>query len=165
LRLACQILGGGLSDELSLRSQRDGLALVRIQSDWLYLLAFNSPLRSIRNPRELSMAWFSADGKATAWSIHNWPGERSSACSSPVIVEVLDRPGSWQLPGSIINIRAMAVSSDGTRSAFDGTYQPAGPRAVRPPAPDYWVALRRLPDECDEVDPSTFGRCEPGHLN
>jgi WD40 repeat protein len=77
------------------------------------------------------MAWFSADGKATAWSIHNWPGERSSACSSPVIVEVLDRPGSWQLPGSIINIRAMAVSSDGTRSAFDGTYQPAGPRAVR----------------------------------
>ena len=139
LKLACQTPGDDLSNELSLKSQKGGLALVRIQSNWLYLLAFNSPLQSIHNPRGLSMAWFSADGKAAAWSIHNWPSERSSACS-PVIVEVLDRPGSWQLPGSIINIRAMAVSSDGTRLALQlssdllgskrckGLFEPRSPR-------------------------------------
>jgi Tol biopolymer transport system component len=128
LNLACQTQGDDLMQELKLRGGEEGLALIRIQSNMLEVLSFNDndSLETSPNPRDVSNAWFSSDGKAVAWSINRWPGKELAACPSPVVVEVLNEPGSWQLPGNIINVQAMTVSSNGKQVAFDGTYKPEG---------------------------------------
>jgi hypothetical protein len=115
-----------LAHELKVRSRDEGLALVRIQSDWIYVLSLDGQIHSQRNPRDISTAWFSTDARAVAWAIFRLPGNEFSACPQPVIVEMLDRTARWQLPGNIVNVGAMAVSGDGKRVAFDGIYKPEG---------------------------------------
>lgn len=129
---ACSLsfICGGQSDdlaqELKIRHRDEGLALVRIQSDWIYLLSLDGHMHSQRNPRDISTAWVSTDARAVAWAIFRLPGSEFQACPQPVVVEMLDRSAKWQLPGNIVNVGAMAVSADGKRVAFDGTYKPEG---------------------------------------
>lgn len=123
LNLACQTPQGDLLQELKRRREQEGLALIRIQSNWMYTLSFDGQVQDVPNPREISNAWFSGDGRTVVWDIHRWPGKEFSACPAPVTVEMLDEPGSRQLPGNVVNVQAMAVSSDGKHVAFDGTYR------------------------------------------
>jgi WD40 repeat protein len=52
-------------------------------------------------------------------------GERAVACADATTIETLNGGLVWQIPGSITGIRALAVSPDGRRVAFDGTYTAA----------------------------------------
>src|SRR4051812_12561803 len=61
--------GNDLVNELKARNRDDGLALVRIQSDWIYVLSLDGQIHSQRNPRDISTAWVSTDARAVAWAI------------------------------------------------------------------------------------------------
>lgn len=122
---ACQTQETNLENELRVQSNQ-GLALIKIRSNWLYLLSPGGALQSIANPRDFSNAWLSSDGKTIAWHVHNWPKRELTACPSPIIVETGAATESWQIPGNEINVWELAVSSDGRKVIFDGTYQPRG---------------------------------------
>jgi WD40 repeat protein len=126
LSLVCGGQSDDLAQELKVRHRDEGLALVRIQSDWIYLLSLDGQIHSQRNPRDISTAWVSTDARAVAWAIFRLPGSEFRSCPQPVVVEMLDRSAKWQLPGNIVNVGAMAVSANGKRVAFDGTYKPEG---------------------------------------
>ena len=103
------------------------MALVRTtpSNEW-EIVPITGQSRTIRNPRGLSGAWFAVNGKILAWNIGSWPGESFASCPSPIIVATSDGTQIWQVPGSVINSSAIAVSDDGRRVAFDGTYKPNG---------------------------------------
>lgn len=130
---------GSVAQELKRRNGEDGLALIQIQSNFLELLSFDGEMQSLPNPRGASNAWFSSNGKAVAWNIYTLPSKRFSACPWPVIAEVLNQPGEWQLPGNVINARSMAVSSNGRQVAFNGTYKPSGTFRITPQNRARWV--------------------------
>jgi Tol biopolymer transport system component len=115
-----------LARELKVKHRDEGLALVRIHSDWIYLLSLDGHIQSQRNPRDISTAWISTDARAVAWAIFRLKENEFPACPDPVIVEMLGSSEKWQLPGNMVNVAAMAVSADGKRVAFDGTYKPKG---------------------------------------
>lgn len=130
---ACQTTTEGVVlQELKHRGQVDGLALVQVQTNFLDLLSFGGELQGLSNPRGLSRAWFSGDGRAVVWNIFTMRKDRIAACPFPVIVEVLGEPERWQLPGNLVNVRTMAVSSSGKQVAFDGTYIPERAAALTP---------------------------------
>jgi hypothetical protein len=116
-----------LSEELRKRGLAEGLALARTTAGnhW-EIVPFNGEARTIDNPRGVSGAWFDGTGRTVAWNVGSWPGEGFSECPNPVIVETVEGTRLWQLPGNVINSAAIAVSADGRRVAFDGTYKPNG---------------------------------------
>jgi hypothetical protein len=123
LTAACQTPTNGLLlEELKHRSLVEGLALIQVQSNFLELLSFGDELQGLPNPRYASRAWFSGDGRAVAWNIFTRRDDRFAACPYPVIVEAPNASERWQLPGNMVNVRAMAVSSDGKQVAFAGTF-------------------------------------------
>jgi Periplasmic component of the Tol biopolymer transport system len=126
MNLACQTpTGGSLAHELKRRGD-EGLALVRLQDNLMGLLPLGNEWQTLLNPRGVSSAWFSGDGKTVVWGIYQSQQEQLATCPWPVVVEVLNEPGYWQLPGNILNIRAMAVSSDAKQVAFAGSFKPEG---------------------------------------
>ena len=105
----------GLSAELNQRARRDGLGLVRTAPGKIWEVAFlNGQSGVIDNPRGLSGAWFSGNGKTVAWNIVS-PGREFKACPSPIVVAAFDGTKIWQVPGNVINSAAVAVSDDGLR--------------------------------------------------
>jgi WD40 repeat protein len=140
LSSACQTpTDGVLLQELKHRSQVEGVALVQAQTNFLELLSFDDELQGLPNPRGASKAWFSGDGKAVAWTIYTMRDDRLAACPFPVIVEVLGQSERWQLPGNVVSVRAMAVSSSGKQVAFDGTYRPVGAVDPTPRNSSRWI--------------------------
>jgi WD40 repeat protein len=142
LIIALAASGADLLQELKSRSESEGLALVRLQDNWFYLLQFDDHMDGMhnpgdrangweylgdrfygrKNPREISGAFFSSDGNAVVWELV-LPRPRVPYCW-PAVVEMRDAPGSRQLPGNVTGAYAMAVSSDGREVAFDATYLP-----------------------------------------
>jgi hypothetical protein len=116
-----------LAEELRQRGLAEGLALAStIAGNHWEIVPLSGEPRTIDNPRGLSGAWFDGSGRTVAWNIGSWPGEAFAECPSPVIVEASDGTQLWQLPGNVINSAAIAVSADGQRVAFDGTFKPIG---------------------------------------
>jgi WD40 repeat protein len=122
-----QVSNRDLLEELKARGVADGLALIstRAGNHWDLVPLAGEP-SSIDNPRSISAATLSANGNIVAWEIASWPGEQFAACPSPIIVETVEGIPVWQVPGNVINSAATAVSDDGRRVAFDGTYKPNG---------------------------------------
>jgi len=88
--------------------------------------AFHESPQLNRNPRFISLAWFSGNGIFVAWYLIGRSYQESRLSPSPVTVEDLDGSQIWRLPGSISEIGALGVSMDGRHVAFFGTYQPPG---------------------------------------
>src|SRR5579864_8131822 len=55
-----------LREQLEERSANQGLGLVCAQNNWMWVHSYDVPVPSIRNPRHLTRAWFSADGSFVA---------------------------------------------------------------------------------------------------
>jgi hypothetical protein len=125
--------GNNLSEELKARNLNEGLAIVRPRTNWFAIARFGSGPYSIRNPRDFSSAWISQNDGFVAWNNHALPDVRAVACLDAITVETPGGGLVWQVPGSTTNIRAMAVSPDGRRIAFDGTYAPAAVADSRDP--------------------------------
>ena len=76
-----------LSEELKARTSSEGLALVSVQSNWVWVVPFGAALETIRNPRDLSRAWFSGDSSFVLWSLGSPSYGTSAECPSAFIVE------------------------------------------------------------------------------
>jgi len=115
-----------LREELRTRGSNDGLAIIRPRTNWFEIVSFTAGVYNVRNPRGLSSAWIAQGGQFVAWNIHPRPGGRIDSCPSATTIETVTGDLIWQVPGSITNIRAMALSPDGQRLAFEGTYASVG---------------------------------------
>jgi hypothetical protein len=133
-----------LAEELKTRGSREGLAIIRPQTNWFEIVSFESGVYSVRNPRDLSSAWLAPGSAFVAWNLHSLPTGRVLPCPSATTVETLDGDLIRQLPGSVTNVRSMAVSAAGHRVAFDGTYVPQGgpDRLAKEGAGVYYVDLQ-----------------------
>lgn len=118
-----QVKGETLAQELKRRAPDEGLALVRINGEPVYVLQPIGGLSTEPNPRSLSSAWLSSGGAAAAWSIQYLNGASPWFCSSPLIVDGPNGTERFRLPGEVINVVA-GVSPDGKSVAFFGTYKP-----------------------------------------
>src|SRR5580658_5151990 len=115
-------VGGDFLTELKEREATEGLGLVKVQSDWIEGLTLYDAATT-KNPRGASNAWLSSDGRVVVWNMYPIPRDQ---CMSAVFIEDMSGQRLWQLPGKAH--AHMAISNDGKKLAFDGTYIPPGPR-------------------------------------
>lgn len=127
--VSCRKNSSDLIAELKTREMGEGLALIRTYSNWFMIVSFEKGAYSVRNPRGLASAWIAEGGDLVAWNIPAYPVPR--ACDGATTIETLTGKLLRQVPGKILYLQTMAVSADGLRVAFDGTYIPkmAGPSA------------------------------------
>jgi dipeptidyl aminopeptidase/acylaminoacyl peptidase len=120
LAICAVAVGGDLLTELKERQATEGLGLVKVQSNFVERLVFDAS--PIKNPRGISTAWISSNGRVVVWSMFLIPHD---GCTGTVQIEDMSGKLIWRLPGKAINAR-MAISNDGKRIAFDGAYKPQG---------------------------------------
>lgn len=109
--------------ELKVRQSNEGLAVVCMNGHWFQVVSFASdaypvPLQLRKN----SSAWIAQGGHLVAWNVHSVP---SGPCEGATTVNTMEGEFWAQVPGRLINPRTIAVSADGRRIAFDGTYMPS----------------------------------------
>lgn len=137
---ACRPSANELSNELKSRSRAEGLALVRVQSNWINIVDFNRGSYSIRNPRDLSKASLGNNG-VVGWIMAGSSYGKLIPCPpswAPVIVENPGEGLMWQLPGAVGAVHEMAVSPDGKKVAFGGRYEVGFDSS--PPASGFYYA-------------------------
>ena len=140
-----------LLDELERRSADDGLAVVCIQNNRVWMKRFDGSDGIIRNPRDLSRAWFSARGDVVVWGIQGWWYRKDSpVCPSPVIVETIEGKLLWQLPSDIA-AGPMSVSSDAERVVFYGAFKPPGTCQITTQNKEKWVIGLQYVDRATKV--------------
>ena len=140
-----------LAEELTRRSAGDGLALISIQNNSIWLKAFDGSPGTIRNPRDLSRLWLSEGGEVAVWGIQGpLYRKESPVCPSPAIVESIDGHQIWQLPGDL-SAATMSVSSDGRRVAFYGTFKPPCTCDITPGNRSMWVTGLQYVDRATGV--------------
>ena len=117
---ACLHNSNDLVEELKVRESNEGLAVVCMDGHWFQVISFASNAYPVPlHLRKNSSAWIAQDGYLVAWNVHTVP---SGPCEGTTTVNTMDGEVLTQIPGSIVNPRTMAVSADGRRIAFDGTY-------------------------------------------
>lgn len=120
--VACRS-GNNLIEELRTRESREGLALIRPHSNWFAIVSFEKGGYIVRNPRGLASAWIATGGNLVAW---NTPAEPVlKPCDGVTTIETMTGKLVRQIPGQLLYVRTMAISPDGLRVAFDGSYIPS----------------------------------------
>jgi hypothetical protein len=113
-----------LAQELKRRSATEGLALVHWGGIPVRVVTFDGSSQDFSGTPHLSTAWFGSTSDVVVWN-HYIRNNSESSCPSPVIVESPNIT-PWQLPGSVMDVHALGVSSDGRRVAFDASYKAPG---------------------------------------
>lgn len=125
---ACQT-NSDLAAELRTRDVQEGLAVIRTRfpSNWFEIVSFDRGEYSVPNPRGLSSVWIAQGDDLVAWNVPRQPV--AQPCDGLTTIETMGGESVRQLPGRILYLQTMAVSADGHRVAFEGTYIPAAKTA------------------------------------
>lgn len=117
---SCRQARNNLALELQQRYESDGLALLRIRSNWIETISGGGNSLT-RNPKDDSLPWFSARGDFVAWWIRN-SVNLVRPCSGSIAVTTRDGRLLWQLPGGFRagrnRIQTLGLSDDGRRVAL-----------------------------------------------
>lgn len=117
---SCLPNSNSLVAELRARESNEGLAVVCMSGYWFQIISFASGAYPVPvHLRKNSSAWIAQGGDLVAWNVHAVP---SGPCEGTTTVNTMGGELLRQIPGRIVNLRTMAVSADGRRIAFDGTY-------------------------------------------